>query len=93
MVKLVPHVKQDMYSVDGCSFRVHGTVNVMEQSEDRCLKLSLKRDGRVSEDIVLVRVRDAVTFGIRAELRFILNIIKVEISNYVKPFFFVIGVC
>jgi hypothetical protein len=62
MVNLVVHVKQDMYSVDGCSFNVHGTVNVMEQSEVRGLKCSLKRDTSVSVDIVLMGFREAGTF-------------------------------
>jgi len=62
MVNLVAHVKQNMYSVDGCSFNVHGTVSVVEQSEVRCLNCELKRDGRVSVDIVLMRLWDAGTF-------------------------------
>jgi hypothetical protein len=61
-VNLVPHVKQDMYSVDGCSFNVRGTVIVIEQSEARCLKCSLIRDTRVWIDTVLMRLKDAGTF-------------------------------
>lgn len=53
-MNLVAHVKQDMYSVDVCSFHVHGTVSVIEQSEVRCLNCALKGDGRVSVDIVWV---------------------------------------
>lgn len=61
-MNLVAHVKQVMYSVDGCSFNVHGTVSIMEQSEVRCLNCALKRDGRVSVDIVLMRSWNAGTF-------------------------------
>lgn len=62
MVNLVPHVKQDMYSVGGCSFNVCWTVNVMEQSEVRRLKRSIKRHRRVMVDIVLMSLWDAGTF-------------------------------
>jgi len=62
MVNLVAHVKQVMYSVDGCSFNVHGTLSIMVQSEVRCLTCALKRDGPVSIDIVLMRSWDAGTF-------------------------------
>lgn len=72
MVNLVAHVKQDMYSVDGCSFNVHGTVSAVEQNEVRCLNCGLKRNGRVSVDIVLMRLWDAGNFrnSIRIELCF-----------------------
>jgi len=72
MVNLVAHVKQVMYSVDGCSFNAHGTVSIMEQSEVRCRNRKLKRDGRVSVDIVLMRSWDAGTFrnSVRIELCF-----------------------
>jgi len=51
-----------MYSVDGCSFNLHGTVSVMKQSEVPCLNCALRRDGRVGVDIVLMRLWDAGTF-------------------------------
>jgi hypothetical protein len=72
MVNLVAHVKQDMYSVDCCSFNVHGTVSAVEQSEVHCLNCALKRDRRVSVDIVLMRLWDAGTLrnSIRNELFF-----------------------
>jgi len=72
MLNLVVHVKQVMYSVDGCSFNVRGTVSIMEQSEVRCRNCALKRDGRVSVDIVLMRSWEVGTFrnSVRIELCF-----------------------
>jgi hypothetical protein len=65
MVNLVPHVKQDMYSVDCCAFNLHETVSATERNEVRCLiNVPMKRDGCVRVDIVVMRLWDTGTFRI-----------------------------